>query len=274
MSEKFIGYFRLLDACAQGGCPVCRCVRESGHLYLDALIYEHVTDPDTRRRLRASWGFCNMHTWMLLETENSYLGAGIIYEDLLGRLVHRVRRLADRSRVGRFASWLSTLGWRRRGPTIAELYRRRQICPVCASAAAAEDQYLRTLGRFISDPEVVLAYANSDGICAPHALQAIELEAGSPGLPQLLDRTLQKWQSLREDLESFVRKHDYRNREPFTEAEAESYRRAFELLAGAPGLFGNDLHASRRGDGRASPPRRSTVIPVEPRREASPKHER
>src|SRR3989441_3067414 len=74
MSEKFIGYFRLLDACAQRGCPACRCVRESGRLHLDALIYEQVTDADTRRRLRASWGFCNMHAWRLLEIENSYLG--------------------------------------------------------------------------------------------------------------------------------------------------------------------------------------------------------
>ena len=274
MSEKFIGYFRLLDACAQRGCPACRCVRESGRLHLDALIYEQVTDADTRRRLRASWGFCNMHAWMLLEIESSYLGAGIIYEDLLGLLVRRVRRLGDRSRAVRFASWLAALGWRRGRPTIAELYRRRDLCPVCANAAEAEDQYLRTLVRFIDDPEVVLAYANSDGLCAPHVLRTIELEAGNPRVPQLLDRTLQKWEGFREDLESFVRKHDYRNKEPFTEAEAESYRRAFELLAGAPGLFGNDLHASRRGDGRASPPRRSTVIPVEPRREAAPKHER
>src|SRR3989442_15899539 len=74
MSEKFIGYFRLLDACAQRGCPACRCVRESGRLPLDALIYEQVTDADTRRRLRASWAFCNMHAWRLLEVENSYLG--------------------------------------------------------------------------------------------------------------------------------------------------------------------------------------------------------
>src|SRR3989441_413774 len=147
MSEKFIGYFRLLDACAQRGCPACRCVRESGRLHLDALIYEQVTDADTRRRLRASWGFCNMHAWMLLEIESSYLGAGIIYEDLLGLLVRRVRRLGDRSRAVRFASWLAALGWRRGRPTIAELYRRRDLCPVCANAAEAEDQYLRTLVR-------------------------------------------------------------------------------------------------------------------------------
>jgi hypothetical protein len=245
-SEKFIGYFRLVDKCGESGCPVCRLVTEDSRHYLTALLYGQVTDPDTRRRLRAAWGFCNWHAWMLLDIENSYSGAAIIYEDLVRLVTDRVRRLTGRSRRGRFASLLPWLDGRSRRPPAVYLYRRRELCPVCQSTAQAEARYAETMIRFIREAELQLAYARSDGLCVPHALQAIELADATTRVSELLEPTLQKWARLREDLESFVRKHDYRNAEPFTEADAASYRRAFEMLTGAEGVFGNDLHVSSR----------------------------
>jgi nucleotide-binding universal stress UspA family protein len=123
-------------------------------------------------------------------------------------------------------------------------------CPVCRSveedgrrhldalmyeqvpSAAAEENYLLTLVRFIDDPQFARAYARSAGVCLPHLLDAAARSAGARGLSQLVSRTLAKWEELRGDLDRFVSKHDYRNREPFTDAEASSYRRAFEVLAG------------------------------------------
>jgi hypothetical protein len=57
----------------------------------------------------------------------------------------------------------------------------------------------------------------------------------------------------------FITKHDHRRMAPFTEAEGTAYLRALEALAGAPGLFGNDVHPARwasptRTSGRPSPP--------------------
>lgn len=243
MSQKFIGYVRLVDACAAPGCPVCRCVTDDARRHLDALMYEQVTDPDTRRRLRASWGFCNWHTWMLLEIENSRLGSAIIYADLVGLFIHRVRRFADRPRLGRLLAWPFGRRRRARGRPIVELYRRRPRCPVCRMLAQTEQTYVETMLTFVDDAELQLAYVASDGICAPHAVRAIELGAGRRELGSLLGRTLPKWTRLQADLESFVGKHEYRNTKPFTEADATSYQRAFEMLSGAQGLFGNDVHA-------------------------------
>jgi hypothetical protein len=241
---KFFGYIRLVDACARPGCPVCRYVSDESHGHLDALIYEQVTDPDTRRRLRASWGFCNWHTWMLLEIASAASGAAIIYEDLISLWVHRVRRLLDRSLGGggRPGRWPRFLFGRPKAAALVELFRRRRSCLACASAAEAETRSVQALLEFITEPELDAAYARSDGICARHAVRAIEIGAGRDGLRRLLDRTLPKWTAVQADLERFIRKNDYRNREPFTEAEAASYMRAFELLAGAKGVFGNELH--------------------------------
>jgi hypothetical protein len=246
MSEKFIGYLRLIQACGHAGCPVCRHVRDESRNHLDALLYEHVTDPDTRRTLRDSWGFCNWHTWMLLEIDTSLFGASILYEDLLRLVGDRVARLDDRPKPTRLGSWWARFGARRARPAIVERYERRPACSLCVSAAETERQALLTLVTFIEDGDLQAAYAASDPICLPHLLRAIDLAAGSPQLQRLVERTREKWAKVRSDLESFIEKHDYRNHTPYTDADAASYMRAFEILAGAKSLFGNDLAAGRR----------------------------
>ena len=239
MSDAFIGGIRLLDACAQPGCPVCRCVARDSRHQLDALLYEHVTDPATRQRLRAIGGFCNWHTWMLLDIHGARSGAAILCDDLLGRLIEQLRR--DTGTTARRRSWLLASGWRAR----ARVERRRAACPVCVDAAAAERRYLEALLAAAADAELQLAYARSDGLCGPHALRAMALDAGGAPGSWLAARTADKWARLRGDLARFVSKHDYRNREPFTAAEAAACERALEALSGGRGLFGNDLHPPR-----------------------------
>ena len=247
--RKFIGFFRLVDACQKPGCPVCRCLESDARQYLDALLYEQVNDPDTRSRLYASWGFCSWHTWMLRETPVPAFGSSIISDDLLRlasrRLERALRRPAPESR-GPLA-WLRRLLARRRPPALVELYRRRAACPGCLETADSERRYLQAALQFVDDPQFDEAYERSQGLCVPHAVRALELGAGDPRCHRLLARTRSKWAELRRDLAGFIDKHDYRNTRPFTEAEATAYVRAFETLVGAPGLFGNDAHRGERG---------------------------
>src|ERR1700675_101128 len=98
MTEKFVGYFRLIEACARPGCPVCRCLVAESRSYLGALLYEQITDPGTRRAIRLSWGFCNWHTWMLPDVESSAFGAAILCEDLVTRALRRTQRLGSGAR--------------------------------------------------------------------------------------------------------------------------------------------------------------------------------
>ena len=64
-----------------------------------------------------------------------------------------------------------------------------------------------------------------------------------------LPRTREKWRQLRDELGSFVAKHDYRDRQPFTAAEAAASTRAFGTLAGAKSVFDNDVHPRPRCPG-------------------------
>jgi hypothetical protein len=253
LTEKFAGYFRLVEACGHPGCPVCRCVVAESRQYLKMFLHEGVTDPVSRRSVRASWGFCNWHTWMLLEIENAPFGAAIVYEDLVRLALRRSERLGRTSRRRRAGRWHAALRGRLQRPTAVEQYRRRALCPACASAAETEQGYLRTMVAFVDDPELSTPYAASDGLCFPHMVRAAEEEPDAPQLDTLLARTRDRWAEIGRDIAAFVGKHDYRNREPFTAAEAASYTRAFEMLAGARSFFGSDVHtwstarAPRRG---------------------------
>ncbi len=247
--EKFAGYFRLVEACAEPGCPVCWCVIRESRGHLGALLYEQVTDPDTRDTLRASWGFCNWHTWMLLEIEHAKFGSAIIYEDLVRLALKRIERLDAGAGASRRRGWFSSLFHRPPRTTEGRPYRARPACPVCITAAETEGRYLEALVSFIGEGDLLAAYARSDGLCVPHLFAALEVGGDRPQARALVARTREKWTRLRRELESFVAKHDYRNREPYTGAEAASYTRAFALLAGARGVFGNDVHARRRSPG-------------------------
>jgi hypothetical protein len=245
MRGKSSGDRRLIEACRQRGCPVCRRVRDESRSHLHALIHEHVTDVETRRELRASWGLCNWHTWMLLEVDTGVLGASILSEDLLREAIDRVAQLPDRSRRRGLATWLGRSGTAGGAPALVAAHHRRPRCPLCVTAARTERQCLLTFVKSIDDAELVAAYDASDPLCLPHLVRAIELTPGSRELRRLVERTREKWRAIRETLRSFIDKHDYRKRSAYTDAEASSYVRAFEILAGANGLFGNDLAGAR-----------------------------
>ena len=164
--------------------PDAPCVavsRSTRGRYLDALLYEQVNDLDLRTRLYGSWGFCNWHAWMLRETSSPAFGSSIICDDLLrlaGRRLERTslrRILGPRGLLGRL---LRRFG-RRRPPALVELYRRRSTCPACGETADSEARYLQAALAFVDDAQFDDAYEQSQGLCVPHVIRALELGAGS-----------------------------------------------------------------------------------------------
>jgi hypothetical protein len=227
---------------------VCRCLIDDARQYLNSLLYEQVNDPDTRRRLHASWGLCNWHAWMLPDASDPAFGSAIMYEDFLRAAIHRFERNPTRavSRPRGPLGWLRRRGRRAGRSLLVELHRRRAVCPACALLAASETRYVELALQFVDDPQFDRAYHRSQGLCVPHAVRALHVGAGMAEARQLVWRTLPKWAELRRDLQGFIAKHDYRKRQPFTEAESTAYLQALEMIAGAPGVFGNDLRAGPR----------------------------
>ena len=242
MSEKFFGFFRLVDACAKSGCPVCRCLDEDSRRHLDAILYEEVNDPGLRATLRASGGFCNWHASMLREIPDSSFGSAIISADLLGRARAEAEAQVVRASWPRRWGWLARLLLRRR-PRVALAGKPHEIiCPACESLRDGERRYLAAAVQFTGDPQFDRAFGRSDGLCVPHVAQLVGDNAEAPGLARLVERNSAKWQRLSAELESFVAKHDHRNQVPMTDEEGRSWALVLEILSGAPGVFSNELH--------------------------------
>ena len=248
MTEKFVGFFRLVGACATGRCPICACLAEDSRRAVGAILGDHVTDPQTRVELYAAWGFCSWHATSLADGGGA-TGAAILFDDLLRRCgerfaAHAPVAPARRSPWRRLVAKLSRPG-RRHAPAVVTEFRQRRRCRICARLTRTEQAYLETIVQFAGDVELTTAYERSAGLCVPHLTAVIARAPGSTAVTAMVGTTLQHWNTLRAHLAEFVRKHEYRATETISAAEAESYRRAAETLAGLPHLFGNDLPRSR-----------------------------
>jgi len=229
-------YFALLEACAQPGCPICRLEQQAVERYLDHLFYESVNDSNTRAHLRASLGFCREHAELLLETGlGSALGMSIIYHDVLGTVLKRLKRKNSTSSEGTILARL--LG---RVPTeLATTLERvkhalspRETCLACQQRDRTARMVLTVLADSIQEKEMLTAFTNSSGLCLPHLRQACEQVQDGAVLAELLKVELEKLGKLHTELAEFIRKNDYRYLKDGFGEEGNAWRRATGLAAG------------------------------------------
>jgi hypothetical protein len=250
-SDKSFTYFALLDAFGKSGCAVCRLMEEYSLAYLDALFYEQVNDVGIRRKLREARGFCNWHAWQARKIASSALGVAIIAKDLLteeiarlddlvrGSPAARVRR-SQAHRIAPNALLAFIRGW-----------RLKRICPACEIILEHERHALETILNFLAEADFARRFESSAALCVIHTKRLAEAHGSHPQLPLLIAMQRRKYAQLVGELEEFCRKHDYRfSHEPWG-AEADSWLRAIELLAGKPDVFGNDVHRRATAGGGA-----------------------
>lgn len=237
-------YFRLLEALATEGCPVCSLLLEDGLRYLDAVMYERITDVPTREQWRESFGLCNLHTWQLTKVPESSapdLGFAIIAADLLRRF--------DRSQSDRQSRSAGRLGALRE--VLARIRTQwsnrsgRATCPACDETGAAESYQVHHLLECLQEDEFRRRYEGSSGVCLPHFFLVAKQWPRHPTFPVFRAMQLAKARSLRRKLEEFTEAQDHRSRARLTAEHASAWRRALEFLAGKPGTFNNELDSSR-----------------------------
>ena len=229
-------YFELLKACDQPGCPVCRLEQQAVGRFLDHLFYESVNDGETRAHLRASLGFCREHTELLLETGlGDALGMAIIYQDVLGTVLKRLTKKKYPSSEGTVLARL--LG---RIPTelaytlerVMQAVSPNEPCLACQQRESTERVVISVLTAQIQDPELVAAFARTDGLCLPHLKQAITQVKDEALLAELLKLELGKLKSLHAELAEYKRKSDYRYLKDGFGPEGNAWRRAAGLVSG------------------------------------------
>ncbi|HTR82453.1 MAG TPA: DUF6062 family protein [Bacteroidota bacterium] len=206
--EKFTGYYNVLDACGQKGCPVCILSRQGVRRYVDNLLYENVNDPATRKMLRSSLGFCFVHSQLLLQAGDA-LGVSILYADI----IHEVESALSRQSLRAFQT--------------------TQTCPVCLFKLAHEKQSTATIAEHISRQEMQEALNKSSGLCLVHLAAVAE---------HLHDKETHRWiralhaeklETVQRQIHEFIRKHELQfSHEEITNDERESCIVAIDTLVG------------------------------------------
>ncbi|MCS6843608.1 MAG: DUF6062 family protein [Caldilineales bacterium] len=224
MAQQHTTEFELQEALRGGGCALCWLSHRAGYRYLDSFSYESVNDPGLRNRLQASHGLCRQHAWALAGMRGSSLGVAIVYRDVLGVLEQAVQG------SGKSGGLLALFKGSEEGTSLPS---PSQPCPACEAEAEATQRYLAVLLNALDRAEVAQAFVAAGGLCYGHLRQAFD--AAAPQQWQRLRASqLAVYEGLRNELQEFIRKNDYRFRDEGFGAEGDSWRRAVAAVVGLP----------------------------------------
>ncbi len=225
------------EALKLGGCPVCRAVRKSEEDLIKSILYEGVNDPSIRRGFRESLGLCPYHAWLFVEVARmpdvlDGLGSTIIYEDMLSEAVELMK-----------------------GGKYQEIINPKE-CPLCRHARQVEGNIINDfIDCFTQSPETLIAYEESSSIlCFKHFINIYNGIKGEGVREQLLKIQERKLQRLQNLLKEYIRKADYRVREPVTREEASAWVNAVEVLKGYPTSLNMSAYITG-GEGKSRFPR-------------------
>jgi hypothetical protein len=232
-------HFELLEELQKPGCAVCALVIKDSRRYLDHLLYESVLDVPMRMELMESFGFCNWHTWQLPslpEICSPSTGYSIFASDLLRKFDHLAHAFRDEAPRKRTLKSLL-----RKAPQRLLSRIKERFCPACLHVAQFQEYHLKELADAVQNHEFLDAYKASRGICLPHFFLLQENFSTHPSFPLLLDLQIAKSRSLRNTLEEFSRKQDYRFRDEISPEESRAWKVALEFITGKHGVFPNEM---------------------------------
>lgn len=208
---------------AARGCPMCRAGGQSGRRYLDALLFESVTDPGIRAELESSLGFCDRHHRQMLTFPGERLGVAIIEQALLKEALRRLGSSPGPSRRS---------GWRARLGSGAADASPLDPCPACRQEADASDRTMSVLLQHLAG-DLDQPLREAGGLCWPHLTRALARCADATTYAALVEVHEAAWGQVVSDLGEFIRKRDHRFRhETVSDAEADAIEQAMDALGG------------------------------------------
>jgi hypothetical protein len=229
--------YKLLDACRERDCPLCRVEQNTVERYIENQLYENVNSPRWRENLRSSLGFCQMHAWLAVDRRlGDALGLSIIYRDLFNSILKQMEEGSVAPHPAR--NWPVAIrqlpeGTRKATERTLLSITPGKRCPVCVYREETIHDLLSVLAGGLKNPELISALRSSDGICLPHFQQALEQMKDGSSCEQLLAIQREKMASLRQELDEFIRKNDYQNFQEGFGREANAWLRAVALVVGS-----------------------------------------
>jgi hypothetical protein len=226
--------YKLLEACREPGCPVCRLEQRSVERYLDSQFYESVNNPAWRDRLRASLGFCHEHAWLAVDQRlGDALGFAIIYRDVINGILTTLEDGVPNRASRRSLALLRRIPEQVRniGERMLSAVTPQKRCPACQHRDEMTHATIVGLVNELEVPEMADALQASDGLCLPHLRLALEQVKSILACEKLLAIHREKLENLKDELAEFVRKNDYHFIEEGFGKEGDAWLRAVGMVA-------------------------------------------
>ncbi len=192
----------------QGGCPLCRMVRESEEHWGWTLLYEFTGDPEIHDRFAKAGGLCTEHGELI-------------------RMIVESRQLVTPSGVARLYETVTKEFLRDLSTTRSE----NQDCPLCRYRKQAEERYAYFLATTLLDPAWQESFAHSDGLCMSH-FALVKQHAKREVAEFLVNDQSRRLHELLHLLQELQRKQRYDVPEPLTPEESASWREALWRFGG------------------------------------------
>jgi len=241
-NKRSIPWIRLEDALHTEGCPICAIVNNSARRHLISLLYEYVLDVSVRKRLHASFGFCNHHAWLAKEVEHELHSdgqhLGTLHETVAQLELHKLKEAAAVKRPKkRKGFWFKNDEIdpivRRLDKTIAP----SDECLVCRGDRRTEEFFASQCVLMYADEEFRALYESEIVMpCRPHFICVVRESCEPNEIDYFLGQQIAKVERLSTRLTLFLERHAVeRSNEP-RGSEWQSWLKALEHFSCKQGV--------------------------------------
>ena len=176
-----------------------------------------MNNPETRRNLRNSLGYCRNHSIQLIAlVENSYnrLGASIIFEDIANESIRKLENLINKK-------------FKR-----INFENEKNLCPACKYQKKLGKIYIYEFEKCMEDNFFYEAFNKNRSLCFKHMGELIKSSKNISVLKKIFEVYKLKIEKDIGLIYSFIKKNDYRNKENILPEEAEAWKEAIKKIKG------------------------------------------
>jgi len=227
---------------AAGRCPLCTLEATMTGQLLEYYLGPALMEPDVRKATNDK-GFCREHLRALYNQEQNRLGLGLMLHTHTSDLVEDLNPSLSQSAPSGQARFFSGKQKNFKQNLLAmadRIDRRAKSCAVCDRLAYTMDRYLDVIFyQYFADPSFKKIFDEGQGYCLPHVAALLRGAAKYLGqneaaefvgaLSRIQNQSLE---TLRDDVEWYTLKYDYRNQHKDWKNSKDALPRAIRKLGG------------------------------------------
>jgi len=231
-------------------CPLCLVLKEDEKRYIEAFFSEHVMNPEYRKIVIHSRGFCKQHFQKILDFAIKHyeeLGLALVLKDIIESIINDLKKinLNNESLTKNSGFHILNINIKKK-KALDKLYQiesiikeREQTCPACKYLKEFDEINADTLAIMLSsNPSFLKEFKESKGLCLLHLIKLLRIiklrhkNSFSSLLKDLLSLEMKSFTRLNYELKEFIRKHDYRFSDKPWGIEKDSVKRSIIKLIG------------------------------------------